>query len=285
MPSTNHGEPPLGTPATAALEQAKEAAAAVRARLPGPPEAAVVLGSGLQPVAELLGPPEGPALDLTELPGFVAPRAPGHRPRASLRDVGGRAVLVLEGRIHLYEGWAAHQVVHAVRTAVLAGASTVALTNAAGALDPHLRVGEVALIADHVDWTGDPGPLVGIDPPPFLDLTEAWSLRLRLAAHQCHPGLAEAVYAQVRGPQLETPALVRLLRELGCDLVGMSTGWEAVAARHLGAELLGLSVVVNLAAGVGPGPVHLEDLTAVAAQAAPVVARVLSGVLARSPGS
>ncbi|MCK4177471.1 purine-nucleoside phosphorylase [Aciditerrimonas ferrireducens] len=266
-----------------ALALAGEAAQALRDALGQAPRAAVVLGSGLGAVAEQLGSPVGPDLDLVALPGFVPAGAPGHRQAARLVDVDGTPVLVLLGRVHLYEGLGAAQVVHGVRTAVLAGAEVVALTNAAGALDPHLRVGELALVADHLDWTGDPGPLSGLQPPPFLDLTDAWSPRLRLAARHRHPGLAEAVYAQVRGPQLETPALVRALRALGCDLVGMSTALEAVAARHLGAELLGLSVVVNLAAGVDPGPVHVEDLAARTAEAVPAVADVLRTVLGSAP--
>lgn len=266
---------------TAALAVAETAAAVLVRRLGERPAAAVVLGTGLATAAEALGPLVA-EVDLSGVPGFPVLGAPGHRPVGRLVDVAGQPVLAILGRAHLYEGRGVAAVAHGVRSAVLAGCRTVVLTNAAGAVDLDLTVGEPVLIADHLDLTGMPGPLVGAShamPSPFVEMTDAWSPRLRALAAAARPGVRSGVYAQLRGPQFETPAEIRMLRALGADLVGMSTVVEAVAARHLGAELLGLSVVTNLAAGVA-GAVPLGQVTAVAAAAGPEVGRLVAAVLA-----
>jgi purine-nucleoside phosphorylase len=155
--------------------------------------------------------------------------------------------------VHLYEGLPPAQVVHGVRTAVLAGCRTIVLTNAAGGIRPGLTVGQPVLISDHLNLTLK-SPLSG--PPPsqgqrFVDLTDLYSLRLRELAKQKDPTLTEGVYAMLPGPHYETPAEITMLGRLGADLVGMSTALEAIAARQLGAEVLGISLVTNLAAGLG----------------------------------
>ncbi len=274
--------PPSPPAGPAALELASAASRLLVDRLGARPDAVVVLGTGLGPAADGLG-AGAEAVDLTTLPGFVAPGAPGHRSTGRLATVGSRNVLVLEGRVHLYEGRTAAEVAHGVRTAVLAGARTVVLTNAAGALAPGLAPGDVVAIADHLDLTGTSGPLAGLvgsEPHPFVEMSGAWSAELRRAARAVRPSLPEGVYAQLRGPQFETPAEIRMLRTLGADLVGMSTVVEAVAARHLGAQLLGLSVVTNLAAGVEDRPVPVGEITATATAAAPEVARLVGAALA-----
>jgi len=276
--------PDAGTdPGAAAtdLGAARASAAALVERIGDRPEVAVVLGTGMAAAADELGAIRA-ELPLHEVGGVGTFGAPGHRPVARLVAVGDRRVLVLLGRAHLYEGRRPGEVVHAVRTAVLAGCRTVVLTNAAGALRGDLSVGDLVLISDHLDLTGGPSCLVGLppasDPSPFVDLTDAWSPRLRAAAVAAAPGIPSGVYAQLRGPQFETPAEIRMLAALGADLVGMSTVVEAVAARHLGAELLGISVVTNAAAGLA-AEVSAASVAEVAAAAVPAVAGVLRGVL------
>jgi purine-nucleoside phosphorylase len=252
-------------------------------------EVLVVLGTALGPVAGLLGAgpgaEAGQGIDLTTVPGFWPHTGPGHRALAHSVRLSGRPVLVVSGRLHLYEGRSPADVVHGVRAAVALGCTTVVLTNAAGGIRADLTPGTVALVSDHLNLTGR-SPLEGIaaDHPagsPFVDLTDCWSPRLRALALQVAPGLPQGVYAQMPGPHLETPAEVRMLAGLGADLVGMSSVPEAVAARHLGAEVLGLSVVTNVAVGLADGPTDAAGFAAAAAAAVPEVAAVVRGVVAR----
>jgi purine-nucleoside phosphorylase len=190
---------------------------------------------------------------------------------------------VLLGRSHLYEGRTPAEVVHAVRTAVMAGTKVVVLTNAAGALNPVLRPGQLVLLRDHLNLTGA-SPLSGGEPPPayrsrFVDLTDLYSAQLRQIARSVGPSLAEGVYAALPGPHYETPAEVAMLRAAGADLVGMSTALEAIAARHLGASVLGLSLVTNLAAGVSPTPLDHSEVLAAGATAVPRLGRLLATLL------
>lgn len=241
----------------------------------------VVLGTGLFPVASQLG-AEGPPVDLTSLPWFSRFTGPGHRPEAWSVRIGTARVLVVAGRLHLYEGATPAEVVHGVRTAVAAGVRTVILTCSAGALDPALSTGEVVAIADHLNLTGT-SPLLGVaadavDGGRHVDMTDAWSPRLRALARTVAP-IREGIYAQVLGPQLETPAEIRMLATLGADLVGMSTVSEAIAARHLGAEVLGLAVVTNSASATGGVPVALDAIVDAAGRAVDEVARLTRGVI------
>jgi len=263
---------------------ARVAAEALRRRCGEDPfDVAVVLGSGWAAAADGLGAAEV-EIPVVELPGFVAPTVPGHRSVLRAVRVGDHRVLVLLGRAHLYEGHSAARVVHAVRSAVLAGASTVLLTNAAGALEARLRPGRPVLLHDQLNLTGH-SPLVGPQPPAwvperFVDMTGLYAERLREVVRGVYPDIATGVYAGVAGPQFETPAEVRALAGAGAQLVGMSTVLEAIAAHHLGADVLGLSLVTNLAAGVGSGPLdHREVLEAGAVAAAPL-GRLLLRVLA-----
>ena len=247
-------------------------------------DVAVVLGSGWADAADRLGPP---ALELPmgELPGFPLPAVDGHG--AVVRSVPLRAdrhALVLLGRVHAYEGHAPAVVVHGVRTAVRAGCRIVVLTNAAGGVRDDLRPGQPVLIADHLNLTAaspltGPGAPDDLGLPRFLDLTDCWSARLRAVARSVEPGLAEGVYAGLGGPHYETPAEIRMLRTLGADLVGMSTVHEAIAAHHLGAEVLGLSLVTNLAAGLGDGPLDHQEVLDVAAAAAGPTGELLAALV------
>jgi purine-nucleoside phosphorylase len=189
---------------------------------------------------------------------------------------------VFLGRVHLYEGLSPAAVVHGVRTAVAAGCRTVVLTNAAGGIRAGLSVGEPVLISDHLNLTGR-SPLAGPPPPGsrFTDLTDLYSPRLRALAREADPSLTEGVYAMMPGPHYETPAEITMLGRLGADLVGMSTVLEAIAARHLGAEVLGISLVTNLAAGLaGQSLSHAEVVEAGRASASRM-GSLLAGILPR----
>lgn len=249
-------------------------------------DVAVVLGSGWGEAAAELGTVvwEGP---LTDVPGVPRPTVGGHKGRLVSVDADGRAVLVFAGRSHLYEGHDAHTVVHAVRAAVLGGCSVVVLTNAAGGLDPDVAVGTPVLLRDHLNLTGA-SPMAGDDPPErfgprFCDLTFAYDPELRALAHAIDPGLPEGVYAGLLGGAYETPAEIKMLRTLGADLVGMSTVLETIAARHLGARVLGVSLVTNWAAGISPEPLDHLDVLAAGRAAAPRMTALLRGVVERIP--
>src|SRR5215470_5105027 len=259
---------------TADPYQAAQASAARLAGLSGQDrhDVAVVLGSGFAPAAAGLGPVDA-EIPLADLGGFPPPTVPGHVAMARSLAVGQVRVLVYLGRVHLYEGHEVASVVHGVRTAAAAGCRVVVLTNAAGGIRAGYQVGQPVLIRDHLNLTGR-SPLTGPPPPAgfaprFTDLSGAYSLRLRALAHGVDPALAEGVYAALPGPHYETPAEIRMLRTAGADLVGMSTALEAIAARHLGAEVLAISLVTNPAAGLSDEPLdHAEVLAAAQASAA-----------------
>ncbi len=245
-------------------------------------DVAVVLGSGWTPAADALGPAEC-EIPLAELGGFPEPRVPGHVPAVRLVRIGGLRVLVFLGRVHLYEGHSPAAVVHGVRTAVAAGCATVVLSNAAGGIRSGLQPGQPVLISDHLNLTGCSPltglPLTGTGPSPFTDLPEVYSAGLRALARAEDPDLAEGVYAALPGPQYETPAEIRMLRAAGADLVGMSTVLEAIAARHLGAQVLGISLVTNVAAGLSAQKLDHADVLATARTAAARVGALLAAIL------
>lgn len=267
------------------FETADLAAAAIRERTGvAHHNVAVVLGSGWAAAADEIGDVVAD-IELAELPGFPEPTVAGHRNLARSVTVGDSAALILGGRAHLYEGHPVSTVVHGVRTAVSAGCSTVILTNAAGGLNPAWPVGQPVLLSDHLNLTGE-SPMAGPAPPPdkparFVDLTEAYSKRLRALALEVDPDLPEGIYAALLGGAYETPAEVRMIAGLGADLVGMSTALETIAARHLGAEVLGVSLVTNAAAGMSDLNLdHVEVLEA-AADAGPRMVALLRGVIER----
>ena len=261
------------------LELAAEAASALADRTGAARhDLAVVLGSGWSAAADRLGRADA-VVPVAELPGFTPPTVPGHVAEIRSIDVGGARVLVSLGRVHGYEGHGPGAVVHGVRTAVAAGCRTVVLTNAAGGIADDLAVGQVVLVADHLNLTGT-SPLTGGPGDRFADMTDAYALRLRRIAHDVDPGLREGVYAGVNGPQYETPAEIRMLRTLGADLVGMSTVHETIAAVQLGAEVLAISLVTNLAAGIG-GALDHGDVLDVAARAADRVGELLVRLVRR----
>jgi purine-nucleoside phosphorylase len=262
--------------------RAKASAATLR-RLTGVPDfnAAVVLGSGWLAAADAIGSPEL-EVPLADLGGFEQPTTEGHAPAVRYIKNGNHRILLFLGRVHMYEGHDPQSVVHGVRTAIAAGCRTVVLTNAAGGVNPAYGVGQPVLISDHLNLTGRSplsGPIPAGYPSRFTDLTEAYSRRLRDLARRHDPALAEGVYAMLPGPHYETPAEIRMLRTAGADLVGMSTALETIAARHLGAEVLAISLVTNPAAGLAGQPLDHREVLAAARDSAARIGELLAAVL------
>lgn len=236
---------------------------------------ALVLGSGWSSGADQLGEPLG-EIELGEVPGFSKPVVSGHGGALKLvRTAGGKIAAIFTGRTHYYEGRGVEPVVHGVRTAAAWGAQTLVLTNGCGGLDPAWAPGTVVLLSDHINLTGDT-PLRGAT---FIDLSEAYSKRLRDLAHGVDASLPEGVYAQFRGPQYETPAEVRMAGVLGGDLVGMSTTLETIAAREAGLEVLGLSLVTNAAAGLSETNLDHTEVLQAGKDAGPRLAALLAGIV------
>jgi len=247
-------------------------------------DVALVLGSGWAAAADEIGEVVAD-VELADLPGFPAPTVVGHRNLARSVRVGESKVLILGGRAHLYEGHPVSTVVHGVRTAVETGCKVVMLTNAAGGLNPAWPVGQPVLLSDHLNLTGA-SPMAGPHPPDskparFVDLTQVYSNRIRALALDVDPDLPEGVYAALLGGAYETPAEIRMLATLGADLVGMSTALEAIAARHLGAEVFGVSLVTNAAAGMGDSELDHSEVLEAAGDARPRMVALLRGVIER----
>ncbi|HEX3334302.1 MAG TPA: purine-nucleoside phosphorylase [Acidimicrobiales bacterium] len=244
----------------------------------------VVLGSGLSGVAELLG-AEDDWVPLDTLPYFPHYTVSGHRAHGWSFDVDGRRTLVLGGRRHLYEGTSPMEAVHPLRTGIAAGCRTVILTSATGAIRDDLRTGTVAVVGDHLNLTGR-SPLIG---PDFVDLVGAYSETLRKAALATPDPAAgvlspqAVVYAQMPGPQFETPAEIRMLRTLGADVVGMSLALETIAARAAGVDVLGLALVTNPAATDLSPMSELAAISAAGAAASPAVAAIVRHVIGSLP--
>ena len=267
------------TAVTDPIQAAREAATTLAERTATDHhDVAIVLGSGWVPAVEALGGAQGGRHEfpVTDLPGFAPPAVEGHAGRVRSLEVAGKRVLAFLGRTHLYEGRGVEAVVHGVRTAAAAGCKTIVLTNACGGLRPGLAVGDPVLISDHLNLTFT-SPLVGAR---FVDLTDLYSARLRKLVREIDPSITEGVYAAMPGPQYETPAEIRMLATLGADLVGMSTVLEAIAAHAEGCEVLGISLVTNLAAGRGD-PLDHEEVLEAGRAAATRMGQLLGQVIER----
>jgi purine-nucleoside phosphorylase len=258
------------------------AVGAVLARTETTPEIALILGSGLGGVADRV---EGAvAIPYAEL-GLPTSTAPGHSGRLVLGRLHGRQVAVMQGRLHLYEGWSAQQIGFAVRLLARVGAETLVVTNAAGALDPDFAPGEVMLIEDHLNFTGA-NPLTGPNEdrigPRFPDMSRAYDPELRdaagAAAEAAGVELRHGIYAGIAGPSLETSAERRFLRAAGADAVGMSTVIEVIAAVHAGMRVLGLSAITNDASG---GPDQQPDTIEAVLANAEIAGAKIAALLAR----
>jgi purine-nucleoside phosphorylase len=267
-------------PPSEQLERLTLLEAAVRSRSQIVPRLGIVLGSGLGDLADKLDEPV--AVPFAELPGWPAATAPGHVGRLLLGHLEGVPVVLLQGRLHLYEGHDPGLVVQPVLLMGRLGAGTVVLTNASGGVNPVFRAGTLMVIADHLNLTGRT-PLLGPNAdeigPRFPDLTEVYSTALRDRLHAAGRAegvdLAEGIYAGLLGPSYETPAEVRMLRGLGADAVGMSTVLEAIAARWAGLSVCGVSLVTNPGAGYTDEPLTHEEVLAAGAEAGPRLARVI----------
>lgn len=258
--------------------EAASAAAAKLAELTGVErhDIALVLGSGWLPAVDALG--EATAeIDTTDLPGFSAAAVAGHSGKIRSIKNGEKNLLVFLSRTHFYEGKGVAAVVHPIRTAAAAGCSTIVLTNGCGGLKQGWQPGQPVLISDHINLTGT-SPIVGAN---FVDLTDLYSLRLRGLCQEIDETLDEGVYVQFPGPHYETPAEVRMAGILGGHLVGMSTTLEAIAAREAGMEILGISLVTNLAAGLSGEPLNHEEVLEAGKAAASRMGGLLSQVVAR----
>lgn len=267
---------PLDDPNADPFEVAALAAADI-ARLSGVEkhDIALTLGSGWGKAADLLGETIA-TIPATEVTGFSKPALEGHvGTLRSIRTPGGKHVLVIGARTHYYEDHGVRRVVHSVRTAAAAGAAIMVLTNGAGGIRETWKPGQPVLISDHINLTAD-SPLEGAN---FVDLTDLYSARLRDVARTIDPSLDEGVYTQFRGPHYETPAEVQMAKVIGGNIVGMSTALEAIAARESGMEVLGFSLITNLAAGIQKTPLSHTEVIEAGREAEPVISALLARVV------
>ncbi|HWU29458.1 MAG TPA: purine-nucleoside phosphorylase [Microbacterium sp.] len=267
---------PLDAPDAKPFEVAAQAAEDI-ARLTGVDhhDIALTLGSGWGKAAELIGETVA-TIPATEVTGFSKPALEGHvGTLRSIRTSSGKNVLVIGARTHYYEGHGVRRVVHSVRTAAATGAKIMVLTNGAGGVRETWKPGQPVLISDHINLTAD-SPLEGAT---FIDLTDLYAKRLRDIAHSIDPSLDEGVYTQFRGPHYETPAEVQMAKTIGGHIVGMSTALEAIAAREAGMEILGFSLITNLAAGIQKTPLSHAEVIEAGQQAEPVISALLARVI------
>jgi purine-nucleoside phosphorylase len=242
------------------FERAEEAAGFIRERISVSPRVAVVLGSGLGSFAQNV---EHPAtIPYEEIPHFPQPTVEGHSGRLLVGSVAGTPVVVMQGRVHAYEGYNPEEVTFPIRMLGRLGINALIITNAAGGIRLDLRQGQLVLISDHINFSGR-NPVSGANDdrlgPRFFDMTEAYSKRLRLLAHAAAE-LEEGVYLSLSGPSFETPAEISAFRSWGADMVGMSTVQEVIVARHMGIEVLGISCVTNMAAGILDQPINHQEV-------------------------
>jgi purine-nucleoside phosphorylase len=273
---TDNHDNPLDDPNADPFEVAARAAADI-ARLTGVEkhDIALTLGSGWGKAAELIGETVA-TIPATEVTGFSKPALEGHvGTLRSIRTPDGKHVLVIGARTHYYEDHGVRRVVHSVRTAAATGASIMVLTNGAGGVRETWSPGQPVLISDHINLTAD-SPLEGAT---FIDLTDLYSRRLRDVARGIDPTLDEGVYTQFRGPHYETPAEVQMAKRIGGDIVGMSTALEAIAAREAGMEILGFSLITNLAAGIQQTPLSHAEVIEAGREAEPVISALLARVI------
>ena len=272
----------------AASETLIPALEVLRAQPVDPPEVAFVLGSGLGAVASALE--RTVAVHYAEVPGMPTSAVVGHAGRFCFGRLAGRNVVAMQGRVHLYEGYSAEQVVFGVRLMLRLGARTLIVSNAAGGIRADLTPGTLMIIEDHLNLTGQ-NCLRGPDDPAlgprFPDMTTAYAPELRDCAWSVAKAaalpVAQGVYAGLLGPNYETPAEIRMLRTLGADAVGMSTVLEVIAARHMGARVLGLSCITNAAAGLGQTTLNHQEVEQTANNSRAQFLRLIEGILQELP--
>ncbi|MBI9086261.1 MAG: purine-nucleoside phosphorylase [Desulfobacterales bacterium] len=262
----------------------EETASFLQDRLGSAPEIGIMTGTGLGNMADAMDIDLN--LDYADLPHFPAPTVQSHRGRLLAGTLAGHPAMVLQGRFHLYEGYSPIQVTYPVRVLKALGVSTLVVTNAAGGINPNFFPGDLMVITDHINLTGE-NPLVGPNDPRwgerFPDMARAYAPDLVRAAKQAAQStgipLRTGVYVGLKGPSLETPAEIRFLRAIGCDAVGMSTVMEVIAAVHAGMQVLGLSILTNVHDPDHPAPARVDDIIAVAERAAPALGRLVEKVV------
>jgi purine-nucleoside phosphorylase len=268
--------------------RASETAAFLRARIGAAPETGLLTGTGLGDAVAALQ--VSAAFDYKDIPHFPVPTAPSHAGRLVFGTVHGRAVMVLQGRFHLYEGYTPAEVTFPIRVMQELGVRRLVATNAAGGLNPAFRPGDIMLIRDHINLTGT-NPLVGPNADTwgvrFPDMTCAYDRDLIACAEQAAARagirLRQGVYAGLTGPSLETPAETRFLKAIGAEAVGFSTVQEVIAAVHAGMQVLGISIITNVNDPDHPAPATLEEIIAVARRAAPDLEQLLGGIFEHLP--
>ncbi|MGG7509570.1 purine-nucleoside phosphorylase [Plantibacter sp. YIM 135249] len=268
---------PLDQPGVDPFEIAREAAGQIAEKTGVERhDIALTLGSGWGKAADLIGETTA-TISATEIVGFSKPALDGHV--GTLRSIllpNGKRALVIGARTHYYENHGVRRVVHSVRTAAAAGAKVMILTNGAGGIKEHWKPGTPVLISDHINLTAD-SPLEGAT---FIDLTDLYASRLRDVAKSIAPELDEGVYTQFRGPHYETPAEVQMAKAIGGHIVGMSTALEAIAARQAGMEILGMSLITNLAAGIQKTPLSHAEVIEAGQNAEAVIGELLAKIVA-----
>lgn len=271
---------------TSLYERAEHATRVIRARINVEPRIAIVLGSGLGGFADDFD--EAAAIPYEEIPGFVRSTAQGHAGRLVVGKVDSVPVMAMQGRVHYYEGYSFEEVTFPIRTFKLLGIKTLILTNAAGGINVQLTQGALMVISDHVNLMGD-NPLRGPNDerfgPRFPDMSAVYSPELQeLVVDEAKAAGVEVrrgIYGGLSGPSYETPAEIHLLRALGADAVGMSTVPEAIVARHMGLEVLGISCITNMAAGISDEPINHEEVMATGDRVRETFTQLLRRVVAR----
>jgi purine-nucleoside phosphorylase len=273
---SNSSPNPLDNPDTDPFDVARTAAEQIAEKTGVPRhDIALTLGSGWGKAADLLGETVA-TIPATEIVGFSAPALAGHVGSIrSIRLPNGNHALVIGARTHYYENHGVRRVVHSVRTAAATGATIMILTNGAGGIKESWKPGTPVLISDHINLTAN-SPLEGAT---FIDLTDLYSARLRELAWKIDPDLDEGVYVQFRGPHYETPAEVQMARAIGGHIVGMSTALEAIAARQAGMEILGMSLITNLAAGIQKTPLSHDEVLEAGREAESRISELLARIV------
>lgn len=267
-------------------ERIEETASDIRSRCASLPETAIVLGSGLGDFSDTLL--DALATPYASLPHWPASKVVGHTGRLVIGTVAGRRIAALSGRVHFYEGYDLATVVFATRVMGRLGVKRFILTNAAGGINAAFAQGALMIIDDHINLMGS-NPLIGPNDdrfgPRFPDMSEVYSARLRKMADEAARakgvGVSHGIYLATHGPSYETPAEIRLFRSMGADAVGMSTVPEAIAARHMGMEVLGISCISNMAAGMSPQPIVHEDVLATMQRVRSSFISLLEGIIER----
>lgn len=267
-------------------ERVEAAADAIRRRATPPPQTAIILGSGLGDLADTLR--DSVKIPYEELPYWPASKVVGHLGRLAIGSFGGKRVAALAGRVHLYEGHDAGSVVFATRVMARLGVTQIIVTNAAGGVNTAFPPGVLMIVDDHINLLGT-NPLIGDNDdrfgPRFPDMSDVYSRRLRRIADEAAAAkgvtVTHGIYAACLGPSYETPAEIRYLRTIGADAVGMSTVPEAIAARHMNLEVLGISCISNMAAGVLPRPLNHEEVLETTRRVRGAFVALLEGIVER----